>query len=186
MQWSQLGPVSNPLSSRVKNALELIAAVRVDASTPNKPSEIGVFVGDYTFVYCQWYIKATSSGMISISLTPNGTATDHDSMQLYGDNVGFSIVRATQAAQADVDLLHTQPPSDGYGTMGWFTYAKPLGGSEGLVVGTGGGDAGGSYMRTTAWAGLYDELADTKAMVRFIGGISGATDFNAQLWGVRV
>ena len=182
--WSQLGPVSTPLSFKNKDsAFELIAAVRVDASTPNKPSELGVFVGDYTFVYCQWYIKASSAGMIEIALTTNGTATDHDFIQMYGDDTDIS--KTTSAGQANIDLLHTAPPSDGYGTMGWFTYAKPLGGSEGLVVGTGGGDAGGSFMRTTAWAGLYDELAGSKAMVRFMGGISGATDFNAQLWGVR-
>ena len=184
MQRTRLGPVSTPLSFKNKDsAFELIAAVRVDASTPNKPSEIGVFVGDYTFVYCQWYIKASSAGDLEIALTTNGTASDHDFIQMYGDNAG--IEKSTQSAQGKINLIYTAPPSDGYGTMGWFTYAKPLGGSEGLVVGTSGGDAGGSHMRTTAWAGMYDELAGTKAMVRFFGCVSGATDFNAQLWGVR-
>ena len=103
---------------------------------------------------------------------------------MYGDNSG--IEKATSAGQWNINLLRTAPPTDGYGSMGWFTYAKPLGDSEGMVVGTGGGDAGGSYMRTTAWAGMYDQTAGSKAMVRFVGNISGITDFNAQLWGVRV
>ena len=183
MGYSQLGAISGPLSHKV-SGFELISAVRVDSGTPNKPSEIVVNVADYNFVYCQWYIQNGdgSTVQMEVSLNTTGTDSNHSYTHMYG--IGDS-AKATGSGNT-LQLIQGTLPTDGWGATGYFLYAKPLGTSEGHLIGFSGGDYGDAddYMKPTLVAGMFDHLTQPMTVVRFANA-DDFDNFSAQLWGVR-
>jgi len=183
MGYSQLGAISKPSTHKV-TAWELISAVRVDSGTPNKPSEIVVNVQGYTFVYCQWYIQNGdgSTVQMQVSLNTSGADANHLYTQMYG--IGDS-AKETGSGNA-MNIIKGVLPTDGWGATGYFLYAKPLGGSEGHLIGFSGGDYGDGddYMYPTLTAGIFDNLSQPMTVVRFANA-DDFDNFSAQLWGVR-
>tara|TARA_R100000655_G_scaffold92526_2_gene133681 strand:- start:1601 stop:2152 length:552 start_codon:yes stop_codon:yes gene_type:complete len=183
MGYSQLGAISKPLAHKV-TAWELISAVRVDSGTPNKPSEIAVNVQGYTFVYCQWYIQNGdgSTVQMQVNLNTTGTTSNHEWTQMYG--VDDSAKQT--GSGSTLDIIKGVLPTDGWGATGYFLYAKPLGSSEGHLIGFSGGDYGDTdnYLYPTLTAGIFDNLSQPMTVVRFANA-NNFDNFSAQLWGVR-
>ena len=143
-------------------------------------------MSDYTFVYCQWYLQNGdgSTVQMEVSLNTTGTDSNHYYAHIYGSDSTEGI-KATGSGNT-IQLIQGTLPTDGWGSTGSFLYAKPLGTSEGHLIGFAGGDYGDTdnYMKPTLVSGMFDHLTQPMTVVRFANA-DDFDNFSAQLWGIR-